>query len=215
MLSHEESEADKIEDKLEPNIIEEGNSMGNGEDKQNEIEINLPIKEENVRLVIEEEHKRHHLIDHTDHNIDFKPTSPISKVNGNANAISMYWNENISNHNNFTNRQNTNNIVFNPAVDHVVFSDEGIYEMNLDNSFLSIMDSIQMIDSTQPIKRDLNHVVMSSNNIRKNSVANNDYFPYSQKQLDRERAEIYNEFLQSHNNNRLGKIRKQYNRMIV
>jgi len=88
-----------------------------------------------------------------------------------------------------------------------------IEKVNKDNSFLSIMDSIQMIDSTQPIKRDLNHVVMSSNNIRKNSIANNDFFPYSQKQLDRERAEIYNEFLQSHSNNRLGKIRKQYNRM--
>jgi len=126
LLSQEDSETEKIEDKLEPNIMEEGKSIGNGEEKQNEIEINHTIKEEKEKIVIEEEHKKHHLIDHTDHNIDFKPTSPISKVNGNANTMSMYWNENISNHNNnFTNRQNTNNIVFNPAVDHLVFSDEG------------------------------------------------------------------------------------------
>lgn len=71
-----------------------------------------------------------------------------------------------------------------------------------------------MIDSSQPMKRELNHVVMSSNNIRKNTN-NNDYFPYSQKQLDRERQEIYNEFLQSHSNNRLGKIRKQFNRKYI
>ncbi len=127
LLSQEDSVTDKIEDKFEPNIMEEGKSMGIGEEKQNEIEINHPINDEKEKIVIEEEHKKHHLIDHTDHNIDFKPTSPISKVNGNnANTMSMYWNENISNNNNnFTYRQNTNNIVFNPAVDHLVFSDEG------------------------------------------------------------------------------------------
>lgn len=129
LLSQEDSDSVKIEDKIETHILEEVKSLNNGEEKHNEIEINHPLKEEREKIQIEEEQKRHHLIDHFDNNIDFKPSSPISRINNinNNNTISMYWNENINNYNNnLTNRQTANNIVFNPAVDNLVFSDEGI-----------------------------------------------------------------------------------------
>ena len=115
------------------------------------------------------------------------------------------------------NNKTNNNLVFNPALENYIYSDDGIYKINLDNSFLSIMDSIQLIDS-QTKRRDQNiqinnNIIMNTNNIKNNSNEND---PFSQKlrllQQRTEKIENYNDFIKSSNNeNKVNKIKKQYN----
>ena len=204
------------QEKIITEILYNSNNIKKKEMRSNEVESIRHVTEEKAN--VEEEHKIH-LIDQNDQNNDFKPTSQI-KMNSSKshnNVINNFLDHNTIFNQSTQNNKTNNNLVFNPALENYIYSDDGIYKINLDNSFLSIMDSIQLIDS-QTKRRDQNiqinnNIIMNTNNIKNNSNEND---PFSQKlrllQQRTEKIENYNDFIKSSNNeNKVNKIKKQYN----
>ena len=65
-----------------------------------------------------------------DNHIDFKPTSPILKGNTNTYINNTNWHENQQNYSINNSNKINHNIMFNPQIDNIVFSDEGKWLFN-------------------------------------------------------------------------------------